>query len=215
MYCFTTRTVAVGAFVFWRKRSKIEAEVSLQNVEKNETNESIEEQPLVEEHLIDVRIETVYGDKSSQTEASQKEQRKKILSATEQRLLEQFDIFEAQKRFKTPITLEELALQLGTNRTTLSNFLNTHKGGYSNYFSKLRVSEVIHDLKENQALRKKTLQELSVSYGFPNTKAFSSQFKSNVGISPLDFIKELDTLDTQNLGLEDTIITTKYHHLQN
>lgn len=194
--------VLVGAFLFWRKRSKKETEISLPNVEKNEMNESIQEQQLVEEHLIDVRIETMYGDKSSQTEASQKKQRKKMLSATEQRLLEQFDIFEAQKRFKTPITLEELALQLGTNRTTLSNFLNTHKGGYSNYFSKLRVSEVIHDLKENQALRKKTLQELSVSYGFPNAKAFSSQFKSNVGISPLDYIKELDTLDTQNLGLE-------------
>lgn len=184
--------VVVGAFVFWRKRSKIEAEVSLQNVEKNETNESIEEQQLVEEHLIDVRIETVYGGKSSQTEASQKEQRKKILSATEQRLLEQFDIFEAQKRFKTPITLEELALQLGTNRTTLSNFLNTHKGGYSNYFSKLRVSAVVNDLKSNKELRNKTLQELAFCYGFPNAKAFSSQFKTDVGVSPLDFIKQLD-----------------------
>lgn len=124
------------------------------------------------------------------------------LSVTEERLFDALTVFEAQKRFKIPVTLEELALQLGTNRTTLSNFLNTHKGGYSSYFSKLRVSEVINDLKENHDLRKKTLQELSVCYGFPNAKAFSSQFKSEVGISPLDFIKELDTLDTQNLGLE-------------
>lgn len=124
------------------------------------------------------------------------------LSATEERLLDALTIFEAQKRFKIPVTLEELALQLGTNRTTLSNFLNTHKGGYSSYFSKLRVSEVINDLKENHDLRKKTLQELSVCYGFPNAKAFSSQFKSELGISPLDFIKEINTLDTQNLGLE-------------
>lgn len=124
------------------------------------------------------------------------------LSATEQRLFDALAIFETKKKFKQTITLEELALQLGTNRTTLSNFLNTHKGGYNNYFSKLRVTEVIHDLKENKELRKKTLQELCLCYGFPNAKAFSSQFKLDVGVSPLDFIRELDELDTQNLELE-------------
>lgn len=115
------------------------------------------------------------------------------LTVTEQRIFDALAVFETKKKFKKTITLEELASQLGTNRTTLSNFLNTHKGGYSNYFSKLRVSEVIHDLKENHELRKKTLQELSVCYGFPNAKAFSSQFKSDVGISPLDFIKQLNS----------------------
>lgn len=113
------------------------------------------------------------------------------LTATEQRLFEQLRVFENEKQFKQTITLEELALQFGTNRTTLSNFLNTHKGGYNAYLSKLRVTEVMKDLKSDKTLCSKTLQELANSYGFSNAKAFSSQFKTETGNSPLAFIKSL------------------------
>lgn len=200
-----TALLLIGVFFLWKKKRKTaikETTIPLPNVKENETNKSIKEQQLVEEHLIDVRTETVYSDERLKAAANQKEKPNKMLSVTEQRLLAQLNVFETEKKFKQTITLEELALQLGTNRTTLSNFLNTHKGGYNNYFSKLRVTEVIHDLKENKELRKKTLQELCLCYGFPNAKAFSSQFKLDVGVSPLDFIRELDELDTQNLELE-------------
>jgi len=114
-----------------------------------------------------------------------------ILTSTEKRLMREFKLFEAKKEFKKTITLEQLAAQFGTNRTTLSNFLNTHKGGYNNYLSKLRVAAVVADLKTSKNLSKKTLQEISIIYGFSNAKAFSSQFKSEMNKSPLDYIKQL------------------------
>lgn len=180
--------ICTYSFFWWKKRNRKEKIVPLPDVQ-NERNEVIEEQ-FYKEHLTIVKNNEVAYE-NLQVETEQKEPQKKLLSATEQRLLKQLNVFEKEKKYKQPITLDDMALQFGTNRTTLSNFLNTHKGGYNNYFSKLRVTEVINDLKENKELRKKTLQELSVCYGFPNAKAFSSQFKTEMGISPIEFIKNI------------------------
>lgn len=79
-----------------------------------------------------------------------------------------------------------------TNRTTLSNFLNTHKGGYNAYLNKLRVEEAGNDLKTNKELRIKTPDQLAVRYGFVSGKAFSSQFKTEMNISLSDFIMQLE-----------------------
>ena len=181
--------ICTYSFFWWKKRNRKEKIVPLPDVVQNERNEVIEEQ-FYKEHLTIVKNNEVAYE-NLQVETEQKEPQKKLLSATEQRLLKQLNVFEKEKKYKQPITLDDMALQFGTNRTTLSNFLNTHKGGYNNYFSKLRVTEVINDLKENKELRKKTLQELSVCYGFPNAKAFSSQFKAEMGISPIEFIKNI------------------------
>lgn len=125
--------------------------------------------------------------------SDQNEQDKsKTLTSTEKRLMKEFKMFEAKKEFKKTVTLEQLAAQFGTNRTTLSNFLNTYKGGYNNYLSKLRITAVVADLQNGKMLRKKTLQEISTIYGFPNAKTFSSQFKAEMNKSPLDYIKQLE-----------------------
>lgn len=127
------------------------------------------------------------------TISDQKEQDKpKALTSTDKRLMKEFKMFEAKKEFKKTITLEQLAVQFGTNRTTLSNFLNTYKGGYNNYLSKLRIAAVVADLQISKILRKKTLQEISIIYGFPNAKTFSSQFKTEMNKSPLDYIRQLE-----------------------
>lgn len=125
--------------------------------------------------------------------SGQKEQDKsKTLTSTDKRLMKEFKMFEAKKEFKKTVTLEQLAAQFGTNRTTLSNFLNTYKGGYNNYLSKLRITALVADLQTSKMLRKKTLQEISTIYGFPNAKTFSSQFKAEMNKSPLDYVKQLE-----------------------
>ncbi len=137
--------------------------------------------------------EKIMSDHKEEIVSDNKElDRSKILTSTDKRLMKELKLFEAKKEFKRPITLEEMAFHFGTNRTTLSNFLNNHRGGYNHYLSKLRLSAVVADLEASKSLRKNTLQEISVLYGFPNAKAFSSQFKAEMNKSPLDYIKQLE-----------------------
>jgi AraC-like DNA-binding protein len=137
--------------------------------------------------------EKIMSDHKEEIVSDNKElDRSKILTSTDKRLMKELKLFEAKKEFKRPITLEEMAFHFGTNRTTLSNFLNNHRGGYNHYLSKLRLSAVVADLEASKSLRKNTLQEISVLYGFPNEKAFSSQFKAEMNKSPLDYIKQLE-----------------------
>lgn len=118
-------------------------------------------------------------------------QEKKELSVTELRLLKGLKQFERKKGFLKPITLEDLAQKLHTSRSTLSPFLNEHKGGFSTYVNKLRIQQLVTDLTEDQALREKTVKELATMYGDLHPKTFSILFKAEVGVSPSVFIEQL------------------------
>lgn len=118
-------------------------------------------------------------------------QEKKELSATELRLLKGLKQFERKKGFLKPITLEDLAQKLHTSRSTLSPFLNEHKGGFSTYVNKLRIQQLVTDLTEDQALRQKTVKELAAIYGDLHPKTFSILFKAEAGVSPSVFIDQL------------------------
>jgi len=116
------------------------------------------------------------------------------LSQTEQRLMDQLEFFEREKQFLNPVTLDNLAKQLGTNRNTLSQIINTHKGcNFATYLIRLKVAEISNDLIKNAELRKINFQLLADQYGFTNAKTFSMQFKNEMKISPSEFIKNLDS----------------------
>ena len=189
---------AVVFFKFRKKRIKTEF---LQDSYSNEKDNLSDIQLVDENHTEDINKEFTNTDSQNISQHKEKDS-SKSLSSTEKRLMKEFKLFEAKKEFKKTITLEQLAAQFGTNRTTLSNFLNTYKGGYNNYLSKLRIAAVVADLETNKNLRKKTLHEISVIYGFPNAKAFSSQFKTEMKKSPLDYIKQLEQ---KNDDLKNTI----------
>lgn len=120
----------------------------------------------------------------------------------EQRLFKALKKFEQEKGFLNLIEsedgslralkIEDLAAQLGTNRTTLSNFLNMHKGGFANYLTKLRINQVMIDLTQQEELRKYSVQELSEMYGFSSVRSFNLQFKTETGLPPSYFMKQLE-----------------------
>ncbi|HLW62323.1 MAG TPA: helix-turn-helix domain-containing protein [Flavobacterium sp.] len=120
----------------------------------------------------------------------------------EQRLFKALKKFEQEKGFlnliesedgsSRALRIEDLAAQLGTNRTTLSNFLNTHKGGFANYLTKLRINQVMIDLTQQEALRKHSVQELVEMYGFSSLRSFNLQFKTETGLPPSYFMKQLE-----------------------
>nr|WP_297310087.1 helix-turn-helix transcriptional regulator [uncultured Flavobacterium sp.] len=111
---------------------------------------------------------------------------------TEIKLLKLLEKFEEEKGFLEPLKLEDLAIKLGTNRTTLSGILNEHKDNFLNYINKLRINQLLTDLTIDLELRNKTISELSELYGFVNEKTFSTHFKKITGLTPSYFIKQLE-----------------------
>ena len=144
-------------------------------------------------------FKTVTESDTSRLESEAPKQKSNSISqkVTEQRLLHELKRFEQEKRYLTPVKIEDLSLQLGTNRTTLSNFLNSHKGGFTSYLAKLRINRILIDLTQQQELRRCGMQELSEMYGFASVRSFNSQFKTETGLTPSYFIKQLELKDLE------------------
>lgn len=121
------------------------------------------------------------------------------LSITELRILQGLELFETQKDFLNPIKLDDLATKLNTNRNTLSKLINVQKkANFNQYINRLRIKQVLVDLKNNKQLRKLSMQGLAETYGFANVKTFTTQFKTETQLTPAYFIEQLDFDDIQN-----------------
>lgn len=114
------------------------------------------------------------------------------VKATEARLLRELAQFENEKGYLKPVKLEELAQQWGTNRSTLSVVINTHKGNFNTYLNKLRIEQLTIDLKNQKDLRKLSLKALANQYGFTNAKSLATQFKAQTDLPPMYFIQQLE-----------------------
>lgn len=114
------------------------------------------------------------------------------VKATEARLLRELAQFENEKGYLKPVKLEELAQQWGTNRSTLSVVINTHKGSFNTYLNKLRIEQLMIDLKNQKELRRLSLTQLANQYGFANAKSLAIQFKAQTYLPPMYFIQQLE-----------------------
>lgn len=119
------------------------------------------------------------------------------VKVTEQRLLQLLEQFESEKRYLEPVKLYELAEEFGTNRNTLSALINEHKGNFSTYVNKLRINQFVRDLTYQPDLRKMSLDELAIMYGFANAKTLSTQFKEETELTPNYFLKQLELRDIE------------------
>lgn len=112
----------------------------------------------------------------------------KILS-TEEILLEKLAKFEAEKGFLQKITLRDLAYNLSTNRTTLSQVLNEHKGGFKVYLKKLRIDYAVTEIEQDPKLKELNFDALAEEFGFGSGKSFSAAFKEITDTNLMDFIR--------------------------
>lgn len=128
---------------------------------------------------------------------------KEDLSVTELRLLDALDTFEREKGFLKAVKLDDMALTFNTNRSTLSSLINKHKGNFATYLNKLRIKQVMIDLKYQPQLRKLSMQGLGETYGFNNGKTFSAQFKSETGLTPTYYIEQLIIDEREELKREE------------
>lgn len=99
--------------------------------------------------------------------------------------------FENEKGFLNPnLTIEILAKELKTNRTTLSQHINQSRDKtFTNYINSLRVNYIIEQIVADPKTKNYTMETLAEMAGFNNRKTFSDCFIQNTGLRPSYFIK--------------------------
>lgn len=188
--------------------------------EKHQQKNDVLEPEVLQQPTVEVpeQPEELPAETTTQTEALPQKNTISSQQVNEQRLFRALEKFEQEKGFLKLIEtedgslralkIEDLAEQLATNRTTLSAFLNIHKGGFAAYLTKLRIKQITIDLQVNEELRKKSMQELSEQYGFTSLRSFNIQFKEQTGLTPSYFVKELELRDAEkkaHLKVEDKV----------
>lgn len=91
-------------------------------------------------------------------------------------------VVEQQLFLKQGIKIQDIALQLNTNRTYISNYVNSNYGmSFPDYINSLRIEYAKeYMLKEPHTI----LSEIAKASGFPNASAFNNVFKKTTGITP-------------------------------
>ncbi len=106
------------------------------------------------------------------------------------------------------ITLKSLALQVGTNSSYLSKYINDEKSeNFSVYINDLRINHVLKLLYSSQKIRTYTVSALAKEVGFSNPKSFSNHFKRITGLSVTYFIKNLEEIkESPSKEKDDNVI---------
>ncbi len=103
-----------------------------------------------------------------------------------------FHKFEIEKGFlDTTTSLQQLSTLADTNTSYLSNFLNSHKGGYSNYINSLRAQFAFNDMPKNPKILIFTLDHIAKLYGFTSLRAFNRSFEKFIKIKPRDYLAQI------------------------
>ena len=97
--------------------------------------------------------------------------------------------FRIEHSYKNPnLTLTEIASQLNTNRSLISNVINQEfKMNFNDYVNSKRTEAVIEKLKEGEHL-KSTLLGIALECGFNSKTTFNRAFKKHTGLTPKQFI---------------------------
>ncbi|MDR1224885.1 MAG: helix-turn-helix domain-containing protein [Tannerella sp.] len=93
------------------------------------------------------------------------------------------------KRFLQPgITIDDVALQIGTNRNYLSEHINSAKGKtFRRWINELRIEEARRLLQQYPEM---TVSEIAFKSGFVNKSHFGQQFLALTGSSPSNWRKQ-------------------------
>ncbi len=91
------------------------------------------------------------------------------------------------ENFREPLTLEQVARELGVSRYYLSRMFSQKVGsGFNSYVNSLRVGLAQH-LLENPAL---PVAQVALECGFESLRTFNRAFQEQVGTTPREFRKQ-------------------------
>lgn len=99
-----------------------------------------------------------------------------------------YDTWILNREYTKPgITIEETAIKLGTNRTTLSMYLNSELAqNFYEWISTLRIEDAKQQLLENPTM---SILDIAINVGIEDRSNFDKTFKRIVGISPAMYRK--------------------------
>lgn len=87
------------------------------------------------------------------------------------------------------ITIRQLAVDIGTNRFYLSQYINQKHGcNFSEWINRMRVEDAKAMIGENPDI---TIEEVAITLGFSSGSYFSKIFTKAAGISPGSFRKSI------------------------
>ena len=86
-------------------------------------------------------------------------------------------------------SLQELAMNLYTNKTTLSRAINLVSGmNFRQFINGYRVRYSVELMKKNPRMRVEELTEMS---GFHSTVTYTMAFKANMHVTPGEYLQKL------------------------
>lgn len=167
--------VGFVCYFVWNSRSQKRLQHHVDNFRQEDAKISVTDKITLEDTAIAERFAAIENAKNFNRTAH---------------ILKKLKSFEDNKEFLTKITLDELADQFGTNRTTLSKIINENKGSFASYLNNLRITHAIEVLSAEESTHHMlTVEALAEEFGFGNPKSFSVAFKEISGVSVTDFIK--------------------------
>lgn len=121
-----------------------------------------------------------------------KEKKYEINEKTINHLLDKLKVFEDNNEFtEKALTLNKLALKLGTNANYLSHIINEYKGiNFNRYLGELRINFITQKLYNNKIYLSYTIESYAEECGIASRQNFSDLFYEINGIRPKDFIRK-------------------------
>ncbi len=142
------------------------------------------------------RFNAILEKKFPEKEIDQKKERKKL--TVPQNIVSDIRVklekFEQENEFlDRSISLNKLAIIVGTNSNYLSKIINHYKNqNFSSYLNQLRIQYAIQKIKEDTQFRKYDIKSIAQEVGFNSAESFSKAFYKQTGIYPSYFIKQLN-----------------------
>ncbi|MDY4648979.1 MAG: helix-turn-helix transcriptional regulator [Muribaculaceae bacterium] len=95
---------------------------------------------------------------------------------------------EKEKIYLNPkLSLNDLALAVGTNRSYISNYLNQRGKTFYDYINEYRVQEACRIIEAMTVKGKQTMNDVALQSGFNSISSFNRYFQKMVGISPKQY----------------------------
>lgn len=151
------------------------------------------------EEAAEEELETEQGDTDeaglTETEADmRKQERYKYIESRIPLLMEQEKLFLMPK-----LTIMDLATKIGTNKTYLSEYLNSNLNmSFHDFVNKYRVEEACRIIDALPKDSKRTIIDISNKSGFNSISSFYRQFAKFKGINPRKYLFEKMTKAEEN-----------------
>ncbi|WP_177205743.1 helix-turn-helix domain-containing protein [Paenimyroides ummariense] len=119
-------------------------------------------------------------------------------------LIKHLNAFEKNHLFlNKDITLNDLANQWNTNRTYLSQFINSYKEkSFIDYLNGLRITYFLDKVDTDKKWSKYKIQAIADQLGFSSARSFSSAFMKSTGMSPSFYLQQV------NLEKDKEVVST-------